>query len=200
MHWAQTKDWCGRGLDLKLIILIVQLYPIVLSWSFLSWVVSTRTFKESHCPRDPVWDPNLPLSNLQEVLRDWQCLPWSTACGLFSSGVYELGWDLAIKCWFKWKFLLESLDILGQFKDMQDLVEWFAPGSTRGGTAPWRSFTRARVAANPHGLKKSHWGEGWDLQWWLLTRRLVEFEAGCGQPWFHRNFGGDIVNIFTNNL
>ena len=62
-----------------------------------------------------------------------------------------------------WPEMLIQLEVsLGKlgyprpFKDMQDLVEWFAPGSTRGGTAPWRSFTRARVAANPHGLKKSH--------------------------------------------
>lgn len=167
MHWAQTKDWCGRGLDLKLIILIVQLYPIVLYWSFLSWVVSTRTFKEPHCPRDPVWDPNLPLSNLQEVLCDWQCLPWSTACGLFSSGVYELGWDLARNAdsngSFSWKAWYGR-----PFKDMQDLVEWFAPGSTRGGTAPWR-ICHVRGVAFLHWLNKSHWGEGWDLQWWLLT-------------------------------
>lgn len=184
MHWAQTKDWCGRGLDLKLIILIVQLYPIVLSWSFLSWVVSTRTFKKSHCPRDPVWDPNLPLSNLQEVLCDWQCLPWSTACGLFSSGVYELGWDLARNAdstgSFSWKAWIPSANLRtcrillnGLHQDLQE-VELHLGGfaTCTGGSKPAWGSTRV-TEVKDETFNGDYWHGG-----------LVEFEAGCGQPWF----------------
>ena len=191
MHWAQTKDWCGRGLDLKLIILIVQLYPIVLSWSFLSWVVSTRTFKKSHCPRDPVWDPNLPLSNLQEVLCDWQCLPWSTACGLFSSGVYELGWDLARNAdstgSFSWKAWIPSANLRtcrillnGLHQDLQE-VELHLGGfaTCTGGSKPaWAQQESLRWRMRPSMVTI-------DTAVWSSSKLVVDSLG-------FRNFGGDI--------
>ena len=54
MHWTETKDWCGRGLDLNLLYWLSNC-------TFLSWIVSRyQDFQRVSLSQKPCETPKLP--------------------------------------------------------------------------------------------------------------------------------------------